>query len=292
MPNRILRDWTDSEPVNSLSWQAECLFIRLIMKADDYGCFNGNAKLLRSLLFPLKDGLRDTDISRWIAECVTAGLIRVYRAENKPFIEIRNYQQRLKNSRRKFPAPPETSENSTEVYADSRNIPKLPGTSRNFPELPGTSRNFPELPGTSRNFPAESESETETNKKEIYKEKPNKTATELADKLWNLYPLKSGILPAKLAAKRAYEAELDKGRSPEEAEELLVKAVSEYAEAVQMWSKADRKFIWTMKTFFDAGHQFDDPETWRRKEADNEIDPNDIALDPDDFGKPFDIPGF
>ena len=156
MPNRILRDWTDSEPVNSLSWQAECLFIRLIMKADDYGCFNGNAKLLRSLLFPLKDGLRDTDISRWIAECVTAGLIRVYRAENKPFIEIRNYRQRLKNSRRKFPAPPETSENSPEVYADSEN--------------------FPELPGTSRNFPAESESETETNKKEIYKEKPNKTA--------------------------------------------------------------------------------------------------------------------
>ena len=282
MPNRILRDWTDSEPVNSLSWQAECLFIRLIMKADDYGCFNGNAKLLRSLLFPLKDGLRDTDISRWIAECVTAGLIRVYRAENKPFIEIRNYQQRLKNSRRKFPAPPETSENSTEVYADSRN----------FPELPGTSRNFPERPGTSRNFPAESESETETNKKEIYKEKPNKPAAELADRLWNLYPLKTGIVPAKLAAKRAYEAELDKGRSPEEAEELLVKAVSEYAEAVQMWSKADRKFIWTMKTFFDAGHQFDDPETWQRKGENHEDDPGDITLDRNDFGEPFKIPGF
>ena len=281
MPNRILRDWTDSEPVNSLSWQAECLFIRLIMKADDYGCFNGNAKLLRSLLFPLKDGLRDTDISRWIAECVTAGLIRVYRAENKPFIEIRNYQQRLKNSRRKFPAPPETSENSPEVYADSRNFPKLPETSRNFQELPGTSRNFPELPGTSRNFPAESESETETNKKEIYKEKPNKTATELADKLWNLYPLKTGIVPAKLAAKRAYEAELDKGRSPEEAEELLVKAVSEYAEAVQMWSKADRKFIWTMKTFFDAGHQFDDPETWQRKGEKENVSTKDIPANSD-----------
>ena len=261
MPNRILRDWTDSEPVNSLSWQAECLFIRLIMKADDYGCFSGNAKLLRSLLFPLKDGLRDTDISRWIAECVTAGLIRVYRAENKPFIEIRNYQQRLKNSRRKFPAPPETSENSTEVYADSRN--------------------FPKLPGTSRNFPAESESETETNKKEIYKEKPNKTATELVDKLWNLYPLKTGIVPAKLAAKRAYEAELDKGRSPEEAEELLVKAVSEYAEAVQMWSKADRKFIWTMKTFFDAGHQFDDPETWQRKGEKENVSTKDIPANSD-----------
>ena len=54
----------------------------------------------------------------------------------------------------------------------------------------------------------------------------DKTAAELADRLWNLYPLKTGIVPAKLAAKRAYEAELDKGRSPEEAEELLVNAVS------------------------------------------------------------------
>lgn len=105
MPERLLRDWTDSEAVDKISWQAECLFVRLIMKADDYGRYHGNPKLLRSLLFPLKDGLRDADISRWIAECETAGLIRVYpdKVSGKPFIEIRKYGQRLRTKKAKFP---------------------------------------------------------------------------------------------------------------------------------------------------------------------------------------------
>ena len=138
MPNRILRDWTDSEPVNSLSWQAECLFIRLIMKADDYGCFHGNAKLLKSLLFPLKDGLRDSDIARWIAECETSGLIRTYSSEGKPFIEIRKYGQRLKSSRHKFPVPPM----ETEQDPPAPPPPEDDTDSGKFREVPGSSGKF------------------------------------------------------------------------------------------------------------------------------------------------------
>ena len=118
MPERLLRDWTDSEAVDQLSWQAECLFVRLIMKADDFGRYHGNPKLLKSLLFPLKDGLRDADISRWIAECETAGLIRVYtdKVSGKPFIEIRKYGQRLRTKKAKFP-----DENGN-LLADCRNL--------------------------------------------------------------------------------------------------------------------------------------------------------------------------
>ena len=105
MPERMLRDWTDSEAVNQLDWAAECLFTRLIMKADDFGRFHGNPRLIKSLLFPLKDGLRDADISRWIAECVKAGLLREYtdRVSGKPFVEIRKYGQRLRTKKAKFP---------------------------------------------------------------------------------------------------------------------------------------------------------------------------------------------
>ena len=42
MPNRILRDWTDSERVNALTVQGERFFVRLIMKVDDYGRLYGN----------------------------------------------------------------------------------------------------------------------------------------------------------------------------------------------------------------------------------------------------------
>ena len=146
MPERMLRDWTDSEAVDKLSWQAECLFVRLIMKADDYGRYHGNPKLLRSLLFPLKDGLRDADISRWIAECETAGLLRVYtdKVSGKPFIEIRKFGQRVKEcTKSKFPEPPKND------------------------GIASSSELFRELPGTSGNFRLYSETETKTERKEL-----------------------------------------------------------------------------------------------------------------------------
>lgn len=105
MPNRILRDWTDSQNVDSISFEAEVFFVRLIMKVDDYGRFYGDPKMLKSYLFPLKDGVRRTDISRWIAECETAGLILSYQNGQKSFLEIQKFNQRLRAEKSKFPPP-------------------------------------------------------------------------------------------------------------------------------------------------------------------------------------------
>jgi len=105
MPNRILRDWTDSEAVNLISRNAETLFVRLIMKADDYGNYTANPKLIRSQCYPLLvDSIREADISRWIAECEKAGLIALYSFENKELLHIVSFGQRLRDSRPKFPA--------------------------------------------------------------------------------------------------------------------------------------------------------------------------------------------
>lgn len=103
---RMLKDWTESDKVNSLSANAEVFFTRLIMKADDYGSFHGNPKLLKANLFPLRiDAVRDTDISRWTAECEKAGLILVYTALGKQYVRIIDFGQRLRNMRNKFPDP-------------------------------------------------------------------------------------------------------------------------------------------------------------------------------------------
>lgn len=110
MPNRILRDWTDSEKVNGLTTQAERFFVRLIMKVDDFGRFSGNIKLIKSMLFPLLDDIRDADITRWMAECQKAGLILVYLVNLKPYIQIENFNQRLRQKVEKYPGP-EASEN-------------------------------------------------------------------------------------------------------------------------------------------------------------------------------------
>lgn len=135
MPNRILRDYTDSLAVDQLDWLGECLFVRLIQKADDYGRFHGNPTLVRSLLFPLKNGLRDSDISARLAACEKAGLIRVYESNGKPFIEIVNFGQRLKaGARSKYPEPP---------WQNSREVPE---TSGNFREVPGSAGKCREVP--------------------------------------------------------------------------------------------------------------------------------------------------
>lgn len=106
MPNRMLRDWTDSERVNGLTAHAERFFTRLIMKVDDYGCFHADARLLKASLFPLQlDSIREADLSRWMTECQKAGLIVLYESNSKRYLQILDFKQRLDKSNPKFPLP-------------------------------------------------------------------------------------------------------------------------------------------------------------------------------------------
>ncbi len=106
MPNRILRDYTDSEAMAKISAHAERLFIRLIQKADDYGNYHANPTLLRSGCFPLMlDTVREADISRDLAACEKAGLIALYEVSGKKLLNIKNFNQRMRNSRPRFPLP-------------------------------------------------------------------------------------------------------------------------------------------------------------------------------------------
>ena len=115
MPTRVLRDWTDSDRVNKLSAEGERLFIRLIMKADDYGRYFADTKRLKSFLFPLTESLRESDISRWLDECQQAGVIRIYEVAGKRYLELLNFNQRMRQMKAVFPIdskPPTTDSNS------------------------------------------------------------------------------------------------------------------------------------------------------------------------------------
>lgn len=106
MPNRMLRDWTGSDKINSLSVHAERFFTRLIMKVDDYGCFYADTRLLKANLFPLLlDSIREADLSRWVAECQKAGLIVLYGEAGKTYVMIKDFKQRLDRAKSKFPLP-------------------------------------------------------------------------------------------------------------------------------------------------------------------------------------------
>ena len=130
MPNRMLRDWTDSEKVNRLTVHAERFFTRLIMKVDDYGCFHADSRLLKASLFQL-DSIREADLLRWATECQKAGLIVLYESNSKKFLQILDFKQRLDRSNPKYPLPssgnpltivnefPPEAKTETEAYSEA-----------------------------------------------------------------------------------------------------------------------------------------------------------------------------
>lgn len=105
MPNRILRDWTDSHAVNDLSAEEERFFTRLLMKADDFGRFHGQDRLLNANLFPLHK-FDDDLVAKWCDACVSAGILARYKdAKNRQYIEVLNFKQRTRQQISKFPNP-------------------------------------------------------------------------------------------------------------------------------------------------------------------------------------------
>lgn len=111
MPNRVLRDWTCSEKINSVSELSEMFFLRLIMKADDFGRFHGNSKILKAHLFPLRE-ISFQKIENCINELAEIGVILPYEIEGKKYIHIYDFNQRTRLMMSKFPEP-KLNENGT-----------------------------------------------------------------------------------------------------------------------------------------------------------------------------------
>jgi hypothetical protein len=143
VPTRLLREGiVDSEAVNRLSWPAEVFYRRLMSVVDDFARFDARPAVLRSRLYPLKiDAVREADISRWIAECETAGLIALYActraggarwitageksgpdlsADERPYILFHKFDQQVRAKVSKFPAPPDLT---CPCAADAQHVP-------------------------------------------------------------------------------------------------------------------------------------------------------------------------
>lgn len=122
MANRVIRDWTDSDKVNALSFEAEVFFTRLFMKADDFGSFYSDPRILRTNLFPLRvDTVTDKEVASWLQECVGNGLIMLYEVAGKFYLRIVNFGQRLRAMKGKFPAPlTNDSDSQTSVGSETK----------------------------------------------------------------------------------------------------------------------------------------------------------------------------
>lgn len=110
MGNRILKESiTTSEKLAKLSHFEFRLWVGLVTQADDYGCGDARASIVRNFVFPLQEDVTTKDVERAMKRLEKVGCIRVYRVEGKPYFWFPNWleHQRLRNHKPKFPQPPE-----------------------------------------------------------------------------------------------------------------------------------------------------------------------------------------
>jgi len=107
VPNRILREGIlTSERVNNLSMMGELFYRRLFSVADDFGRYTANKKLLRTLVWTFRvDDVTEKQIGGWLKECAKVNLVILYEVDGKQFLELKDFNQRTRAQKSKFPPP-------------------------------------------------------------------------------------------------------------------------------------------------------------------------------------------
>ena len=156
MPNRIIKESIrTSDSIDQLSWFEECMFYRLIVSCDDYGCMDARAKILASTLFPLKD-VRVKAVEDALRKFSTLELVTLYEVDGKPFLRLKTWDrhQRVRDSKHKYPTPGEPAANDS-------NSRQLAATRGNSPQLAATR-------GETRQSAARARAESQSQSESIY----------------------------------------------------------------------------------------------------------------------------
>jgi hypothetical protein len=113
MPQRFLRPGiTSSRRFNACSWFAQSLYIRLLTLVDDFGRFDADIIVLRGLAFPLGDEKSEPvpvdHVMAARSELEARKLLTVWKAGEKEFLQVTNWQERARASASKYPEPPDS----------------------------------------------------------------------------------------------------------------------------------------------------------------------------------------
>lgn len=109
MPNRIIKESIcTSDSLAQLSWFEQVLFIRLIVLADDYGCYDGRTAIIKGHGFPL-ESVTEKQIADGLSKLGTAGIVNLYTVGGKPYLQLESWSkhQRIRDSKHKYPPPEE-----------------------------------------------------------------------------------------------------------------------------------------------------------------------------------------
>lgn len=110
MSNRVIKDSIRTNPkIASLTWFEEVLFYRLIVSADDYGCYEGRVPIVKNTLFPMKENVTNKSVENALNKLVKVGLVCRYAANDIPYLFIPSWEQHqmCRAKKRRYPEPTE-----------------------------------------------------------------------------------------------------------------------------------------------------------------------------------------
>ena len=194
MGNRIIKESIcTSEDLNRLSPQAEILFYRLITKVDDYGCFHGNEKIIKSYCFPLKsdDEVSPEAVKKWLQEIADAGIIYLYTApDGKAYLQFAKWSlhQEIRTQKHKFPTFAEVCCNSKQNETDCGELLQSDADCGNSGQKSANCRLNP-IQSNPNQSKKNSNPNTNPNPKEAGRDYEK---DDLFKELWNTYPKKTG----------------------------------------------------------------------------------------------------
>ncbi len=110
MPQRFLRPGlTTSKKFNRVSWEAQTFYVRLLTLVDDYGRYEADRMLLRSLCFPIGDPdgneVSVKTVENICDQLLAKKLLVFYPGiEGKEYLQLTNWKEHARAAS-KFPAP-------------------------------------------------------------------------------------------------------------------------------------------------------------------------------------------
>jgi hypothetical protein len=123
VPNRILREGLlESPAIDLLDAEAERFFVRLMLRADDFGRYHANPAMLANMLFPLRRDIEPKQVADWLNQCQRAKLLRVYQVEGRDCLEIAKFGGKPRAQQSKFPQPPPVCE---QMHADASDCEQM-----------------------------------------------------------------------------------------------------------------------------------------------------------------------
>jgi hypothetical protein len=154
MPQRFLRPGiTTSERWNTVPFECQSFYIRILTLVDDFGCYDGRASVLWGACFPVWNELHPDNpitlqqVAAMSQQLAAENLIEIYESEGKIVLQVTQWQERVREgSKRKWP-----KKQKSQQVAASRSVLLPPSPSPTPSPTParapsGGAHSFSEIP--------------------------------------------------------------------------------------------------------------------------------------------------